>query len=107
LALLNPVPQKIPNADQETKNFLTALKDSLFTIWFAIGGKDGLPTINIKTSQNPSSGTSGYNELTGVTDTPTTDPGWASSSTVNMNAPDGYIKMFVGTQAVVIPYWNT
>jgi len=45
--------------------------------------------------------------LTNATDTPTTDPGWTSSSTVNMNAPDGYIKMFVGTQAVTVPYWNT
>ena len=53
------------------------------------------------------SGTAGRNVYTGVTDTPTTDPGWATSSTVDMNAPDGYVKAYVGTQAVVIPYWNT
>jgi hypothetical protein len=53
------------------------------------------------------SGTASTNTITGVTDTPTTDPGWASSSTVDMNAPDGYIKAYVGTQAVVVPYWNT
>jgi len=53
------------------------------------------------------SGYAGANCYTGETDTPTTDPGWTSSSTVNMNAPDGYIKVWVGTQAAVIPYWNT
>lgn len=50
----------------------------------------------------------GYTHLDSDTeDTPTTDPGWASSSTVNMNAPDGYLRAYVGAQAVVIPYWNT
>jgi hypothetical protein len=53
------------------------------------------------------SGVASNNTLTGATDTPTTDPGWATSDTVAMNVPDGYIKMYVGTQAVVIPYWNT
>lgn len=53
------------------------------------------------------SGIASTTSITGVTDTPTTDPGWTSSSTVDMNAPDGYIKAYVGTQAVVIPYWNT
>lgn len=52
-------------------------------------------------------GIASYNIITGVTDVPTVDPGWATSSTVDMNAPDGYIKAYVGTQAVVIPYWNT
>jgi hypothetical protein len=52
-------------------------------------------------------GIASTNTITGATDTPTADPGWASSSTVNMTAPDGYIKAYVGTQAVVIPYWNT
>ena len=45
--------------------------------------------------------------FTGVTDTPTADPGWASSSTIDMTVPDGYIKAYIGLQAVVIPYWNT
>jgi len=53
------------------------------------------------------SGTASTTRLTGVTDTPTTDPGWATSSTVNMNAPNGYLKLYVGTQAVTVPYWNT
>ena len=42
-----------------------------------------------------------------ATDTPTTDPGWTTSSTVDMNAPDGYFHMSSGTQEVVVPYWNT
>ena len=53
------------------------------------------------------SGTASTVRLTGVTDTPTTNPGWASSNSAPMNVPDGYIKMYVGTQAVVVPYWNT
>lgn len=52
-------------------------------------------------------GEASMNSFTGSTDTPTADPGWASSSTVNMTAPNGYIKAYVGTQAVTIPYWNT
>jgi len=56
---------------------------------------------------DPGSGSASTTRYTGVTDTPTTNPGWATSSTVNMNAPDGYMKMYVGTQAVVVPYWNT
>ena len=52
-------------------------------------------------------GQASSNTITGVTDTPTVDPGWTTSSTVDMNAPDGYIKAYSGTQAVVIPFWNT
>lgn len=52
-------------------------------------------------------GVASTNTLTGVTDTPTTEPGWAASDTAPMNPPDGYMKMYVGTQAVVVPYWNT
>lgn len=52
-------------------------------------------------------GVTGVTAFTNATDTPTTDPGWTSSSTVDMNAPDGYIKAYVGAQAVTIPYWNT
>ena len=53
------------------------------------------------------SGGAGTNTITGSTDTPTTDPGWTSSSTVDMNAPDAYIKAYNGTQAIAIPFWNT
>ena len=49
------------------------------------------------------SGTSSFNTLTGVTDTPTSAYNWDGTGT----APNGYIKMYVGTQAVVVPYWNT
>ena len=52
-------------------------------------------------------GESSSNSITGATDTPSSDPGWSSSSSSDMNAPDGYIKAYVGTQAVVLPYWNT
>lgn len=53
------------------------------------------------------SGVAATNRFTGVTDTPTTDPGWTTSSTVDMNAPDSYIKIYIGTQAYVIPAWVT
>lgn len=56
---------------------------------------------------DPGAGVASTNTFTSVTDTPTTNPGWTTSSTVNMNAPDGYIKAYVGTQACVIPFWNT
>jgi len=44
---------------------------------------------------------------TNTTDTPTTDPGWTTSSTVNMTAPDGYIQALVNGALVVMPYWDT
>ena len=53
------------------------------------------------------SGQAGSNTFTGEVDTPTSDPGWASSSTVNMTAPGAYIKIYIGTQAYVIPAWVT
>lgn len=56
---------------------------------------------------DPGSGVASTVTYTSATDTPTTDPGWTTSSTVNMNAPDGYVKGYVGTQAVVFAYWNT
>lgn len=42
-----------------------------------------------------------------VADTPTVDPGWVTSSSVNMNAPDGYLKMYNGAQTITVPFWNT
>jgi len=47
------------------------------------------------------------NTFTGSTEAPTVDPGWRTSSSVDMTAPNGYIKAYVGAQAVSIPYWNT
>jgi len=42
-----------------------------------------------------------------VADTPTNDPGWTSSSSVDMNAPDIYLKIYSGTTAYVIPAFRT
>lgn len=39
--------------------------------------------------------------------TPATDPGWLESSTLDMEAPDGYFKILIGTRIVAVPYWNT
>lgn len=105
MPILNPPPGNIPPT-LPAQGFFRSLIDTVFTIFYAIGGKDGKPTIFLRTNQD-TGGIADYNELTGVTDTPTADPGWATSSTADMNAPDGYIKMYVGTQAVVVPYWNT
>ena len=82
--MLNPPPQNTNQA-----GFLETLARSVFQIFAAIGGGGKPPT------------------LFDLTDTPTTNPGWSTSSTVNMTAPDGYIKVNVGGQDVVIPYWNT
>ncbi|MBZ0295002.1 MAG: hypothetical protein K8L99_20735 [Anaerolineae bacterium] len=40
--------------------------------------------------------------LTHTTDTPTASLSWGGVGT-----PNGYIKAYIGTQAIVIPYWNT
>lgn len=45
--------------------------------------------------------------LTGVTEVPTADPGWANSSTVNMTPPNVYVKFFVNGSAYSIPGWST
>lgn len=58
-------------------------------------------------SGDTGAGVASMNTITGVTDTPTFNPGWSTSNTVPMTAPDGYIKGYVGTQAVTIPFWNT
>lgn len=106
---LTAPPQKIPDEilkNQSLIGFIRELLQSVYQIFYAVGGKDGNPTINIRTSEDPG-GVTGYTTITGDTDTPTVNPGWATSSTINMTAPDGYIKAYVGTQAVTIPYWNT
>ena len=63
--------------------------------------------VGMRAGDDDGAGKASFNTLTGVTENPTTDPGWTTSSSVNMNAPDGYIKFYVGTQAVSVPYWNT
>lgn len=104
---LNPPPQTIPpqyTEEQQSRDFFTKLKDSLYTLWFACGGNNGLPTLNIM-SNHDSGGSEGYNEFTGSTGAPTVDPGWADSDTVGMTPPDGYIRVRVGTRLACVPYW--
>jgi len=68
---------------------------------------DGVAKAQSLRADGDSGGEASTNTVTGSTDTPTSDPGWTTSDTSPMSAPDGYIKCFVGTQAVVVPYWNT
>lgn len=111
--VLSPPPVRIPKKileDQEMEGFVRELINSVYQIFFAIGGNsknNGIPTIDFTIEGDPSSGAAGTLTLTGETDTPTSDPGWATSSTVDMSAPDGYLKLYSGTQAVVVPFWNT
>ncbi len=85
--------------------FFQKLKECLYTLWFACGGESGLPTLNIM-SDHDSGGEEGYNELTGSTETPAADPGWADSDTAGMTPPTGYIRMRVGKMRVAVPYWE-
>ncbi len=88
---LNPIPSRIPKnilKDPESREFVQALIRAVFLIWSKLGGNSGVPIFD-------------------ETDTPTTDPGWSTSSTVDMRAPDGYIKMQVDGQEVTVPFWNT
>ena len=80
---LQPTPRKIPAAlVQETaqRGFFNDLTKSLYQI---------------------------FDYLNKGTDTPATDPGWSTSSTVDMNTPDGYMKFVIEGQEVVVPFWNT
>lgn len=77
------------------------------TIQGAVDAADEVRGSELIADSDPGSGTASTNIMTGVTDTPTTDPGWATSATVNMNIPNGYLKFYVGTQAVTVPFWNT
>ena len=112
MPILSPPPVKIPKKfqdDPDTMAFFKEVTRAMYETFFAIGGNSqnsGIPTIEFVTDLD-NTGIAGSNTFTGQTDTPTTDPGWVSSSSVNMNAPDGYIKFFVGTQAVTVPFWNT
>ena len=72
---------------------------------FSIIGDVSVNTATIMSDETNLS--SSANRFTGSTDTPTTDPGWTTSSSSDMNAPDGYLKVYVGTQPVCIPYFNT
>jgi len=89
---LNPPPQQIPKtilSDTSARKFFTQLLRSVYQIWYSIGGQSGIPTIFQ------------------VTDTPTVDPGWSTSSTVDMNPPSGYIKILVDGDEKVIPFFDT
>ena len=80
------------------------INNTLATHLFKGSGNSWMKSVQL---YGDTAGIASTTTYTGVTDTPTTDPGWTSSSTLDMNAPDGYAKAYVGTQAVVIPYWNT
>ena len=112
MPVLSPPPLKIPKAlmqDPEVNRYFRDIQRSLYEMFFAIGGNaenSGIPTMEFVTDLD-NTGTAGATTMTGQTDTPTTDPGWTTSSSVDMNAPDGYFKFFNGTQAVTVPFWNT
>lgn len=72
------------------------------TTWVPIGGNFRVVAVG-----DPGALANPGVTLTGITDTPTVNPGWGTSDTAPMNAPDGYIKDYVNNQAVVVPYWNT
>lgn len=111
--VLSPPPLKIPQKildDPEMADFINQLITSVYQIFFAIGGNtenNGIPTTEFIVEGDRGSGIANTLTLTGDTDTPTTDPGWTTSSTVDMGAPDGYLKVYSGTQAVTVPFWNT
>jgi hypothetical protein len=45
--------------------------------------------------------------VTGVTEIPTSDPGWATCATINMTPPNVYVKFFVNGAAYSVPGWST
>lgn len=112
MIVLSPPPQKIPDKilqDPELAAYFRDLTRSMYQMFFAIGGNaenKGIPTIEFVTDLD-NTGKAGATTMTGQTDTPTTDPGWATSSTVDMNSPDGYLKFFNSVQAITVPFWNT
>jgi hypothetical protein len=63
----------------------------------------GLGTVLTISMDGDAGGAASTNRITGATDTPTSGYNWDGTG----SAPNGYIKGYVGTQAVVIPYWNT
>jgi hypothetical protein len=89
-----------------TDNAVTRFDGTAFVVQSSLATLDDAGAMTVQ-SLVVAAGTVSSNTLTGETDTPTVDPGWTSSSTVDMYAPDGYIKMLAGTQVIVIPFWNT
>lgn len=72
------------------------------TQWVPIGGSFMLFAVGDQGSfSNPGV------TVSGVTEVPTTDPGWAASSSVNMNPPNVYIKVYVNGSAYSVPGWST
>ncbi len=64
-------------------------------------------TLVLKAIADPASGEAGTVIITNDgAESPGADPGWATSSSVDMTPPDGYIRAYVGTTAVVSPYWD-
>lgn len=82
--IINPPPQ-----NEKTPDFLKRLIDSVYTIFSAVGGQDGVP------------------RLFRTEGTPAVNPGWATSSSVDMTAPDGYLEVYNKDGTLVqVPYWN-
>ncbi len=89
---INPPPQNVPQGiigDFKAREFFTSLKNAVSTIFFALGGQDGVPKIFRKI------------------DTPTNDPGWSASASVNMTPPDKYVRVTVDGINYVLPLWIT
>ncbi len=89
---LSPPPEKIPKKlqqDFELNEFYKKLKGSLRTMFSALGGD--------------SEGVATALDQEGV---PSLSIGWESSSTSNMAAPSGYIKISIQGNIKVIPYWD-
>ena len=81
--------------------YIRNVTDAVDVAWF-FGG--GLGTLNVGISgTDPGSGEANVRILTRATDTPTSGYNWNGTGA----APDGYFKEYHGTQAVVIPFWNT
>jgi hypothetical protein len=81
--------------------YIRNVTDAVDVAWF-FGG--GLGTLNVGISgTDPGAGEANVRILTRATDTPTSGYNWDGTG----NAPDGYFKEYNGTQAVVIPFWNT
>lgn len=63
--------------------------------------------VNLLIAQDFGAGIAGTTIITNATDLPTVNPGWLTSNVAPMNPPNTYLKIYIGTQAYVIPVWTT